>query len=124
MSYLVGCIDKASTWYLKCYISLTKNGRISWIVASRFDYYYTEFLYRRPNLYSRDQILRRERRQGKVMFLYLADHEQDWQPYPVDPYSAIVISCGYRYYTYNYHEQELATSLVATLLTWLISTLF
>ena len=22
------------------------------------------------------------------MFPYSADHEQDWQPYPVDPYSA------------------------------------
>ena len=31
---------------------------------------------------SRDQILRRER-------LCSADHEQDWLPYPVDPYSAI-----------------------------------
>ena len=38
---------------------------------------------------SRDQILRRERRQGNVNFSYLADHEQDWQSYLVDPYSAI-----------------------------------
>ena len=39
---------------------------------------------------SRDQILRRERRQGNIHFPCLADHEQDWQPYPVDPYSAII----------------------------------
>ena len=38
---------------------------------------------------SRDQILRRERGQEKVHFPYSADHERDWQPCPVDPYSAI-----------------------------------
>ena len=38
---------------------------------------------------SRDQILRRERRHGKIDFRCSADHEQDWQPYPIDPYSAI-----------------------------------
>ena len=36
---------------------------------------------------SRDQILRRERGQGNIHFRCSADHEQDWQPYPVDPYS-------------------------------------
>ena len=34
-----------------------------------------------------DKILRRERVQG-FLFSYLTDHEQDWQPYPIDPYSA------------------------------------
>ena len=38
---------------------------------------------------SRDQILRRQRGQGKNIFTFSADHEQDWQPYQVDPYSAI-----------------------------------
>ena len=39
---------------------------------------------------SRDQILRRQRGQGNnVHFRCSADQEQDWQPYPVDPYSAI-----------------------------------
>ena len=38
---------------------------------------------------SRDQILRRERGQGNINFPCSADQEQDWQPYPVDPYSAI-----------------------------------
>ena len=38
---------------------------------------------------SRDQILRHARGQGNIHFLCSADHEQDWQPYPVDPYSAI-----------------------------------
>ena len=39
---------------------------------------------------SRDQILRRDRGQGNDHFPCLADHEeQDWQPYPVDQYSAI-----------------------------------
>ena len=32
---------------------------------------------------SRDQILRRERGQGKLMFPCLGDHKQDWQAYPV-----------------------------------------
>ena len=36
---------------------------------------------------SRDHILRHERGQGNIFFPCLADHEQDWQPYPVDPYS-------------------------------------
>ena len=37
---------------------------------------------------SRDQILRHEQRgQGNIHFPCSADHEQDWQPYAVDPYS-------------------------------------
>ena len=43
---------------------------------------------------SREQILRRERGQGSIHLSSSADHEQDWQPYPVDPYSA---SCGSAY---------------------------
>ena len=35
---------------------------------------------------SRDQIVRRKRGQGKNHFPSSADHEQDWQPYSVDPY--------------------------------------
>ena len=38
---------------------------------------------------SRDQILRHARGQGNIIFSCSADHKQDWQPYPVDPYSAI-----------------------------------
>ena len=38
---------------------------------------------------SRDQILRHARGQGNIHFPCSTDHEQDWQPYPVDPYSAI-----------------------------------
>ena len=38
---------------------------------------------------SRDQILRREQGQEKKHFSCLADHEQDWQPYRIDSYSAI-----------------------------------
>ena len=34
----------------------------------------------------RDQILRRERGQGRTNFPCPADHEQDWQPDPVGPY--------------------------------------
>ena len=35
----------------------------------------------------RDQILRHERGQRNIHFSCSADHVQDWQPYPVDPYS-------------------------------------
>ena len=38
---------------------------------------------------SRDQILRHARGQGNIPFPCSADGEQDWQPHPVDPYSAI-----------------------------------
>ena len=38
---------------------------------------------------SRDQILRHVRGQGNINFPCSADHEQDWQPYPFNPYSAI-----------------------------------
>ena len=40
---------------------------------------------------SRDQILRCERGKGDIHFLCSADHEQDWPPYPVDPYSTIFV---------------------------------
>ena len=36
---------------------------------------------------SRGQILERERGQGNMYFPCSAEHEQDWQPCPVDPYS-------------------------------------
>ena len=39
---------------------------------------------------SRDQTLTRVRGQGNIHFPCSADHEKDWQPYPVDPYSAII----------------------------------
>ena len=44
---------------------------------------------------SYDQILRRERGQGNIHFPCLADHEQDWQPYPVDPYSCYMYDHSY-----------------------------
>ena len=48
---------------------------------------------------SRDQILRHARGQGNTNFPCSADHEQDWQPYPVDPYSAI---CDDHTYIHTY----------------------
>ena len=50
---------------------------------------------------SRDQILRRVRRQGNTNFTCSADHDQDWQPYPVDPYSAIVMAIHAYIHTYT-----------------------
>ena len=48
---------------------------------------------------SRDQILRHARGQGNIHFPCSADHEQDWQPYPVDSYSAI---CDDHTYIHTY----------------------
>ena len=45
---------------------------------------------------SRDQFLRHARGQGNIHFPCSADHEQDWRPYPVDPYSAICDDHTYR----------------------------
>ena len=42
---------------------------------------------------SRDQILRRERGQRNIHDPCSAHHEQDWQPYPVDPYSCYLYVC-------------------------------
>ena len=55
---------------------------------------------------SRDQILRHARGQGNIHFPCSADHEQDWQPYPVDPYSA---KCDD--HTYTYINTSRATSI-------------
>ena len=50
---------------------------------------------------SRDQILRHVRgRTGNIYFPCSADREQDWQPYPVDPYSAI---CDDHTYIHTVH---------------------
>ena len=46
---------------------------------------------------SRDQILRHARGQGNMNFSCSANHEQDWQPYPVDPYSATGICDNHTY---------------------------
>ena len=54
---------------------------------------------------SRDQILRHARGQGNVHFPCSADHEQDWQPYPVDPYSAICDDHTY-IHTYKNHGRQ------------------
>ena len=43
----------------------------------------------------RDQILRHERGQGNIHFPCSADHEQDWQPYPIDPHSCYM--CDHTY---------------------------
>ena len=50
---------------------------------------------------SRDRILRRERGQGND------DHQQDWQPYPVDPYS--VVSYGHTSYIHTYTHKYIHT---------------
>ena len=50
---------------------------------------------------SRDQILRQVRGQGNINFPCSADHEQDWQPYPVDPYSCYICVTIHTYIQYS-----------------------
>ena len=45
---------------------------------------------------SRVQIFRRERGQVNIHFPCSVDREQDWQPYPVDPYSVTCDDYTYR----------------------------
>ena len=44
---------------------------------------------------SRDQTLKRKRGQGNINFPCSADHEKDWHPYPVDPYSCYMCDHAY-----------------------------
>ena len=82
---------------------------------------------------SRDQILRRERGQGNIIFPCSVDHEWDWQPYPVDPYSAI---CNDHTYIHShavvlgdavaygrYSEDKTAEPSPAAFTVWLFQTL-
>ena len=52
---------------------------------------------------SLDQILRHVRGQGTINFPSSADHEQDWQPYQVDRFSAICNDHPYIYTYINHH---------------------
>ena len=52
---------------------------------------------------SRDQVLRHTRGQENIHFPCSAGHKQDWQPYPVDPYSAI---CDDHTYIHAYVLEE------------------
>ena len=63
-------------------------------------------------LVSRDQSLRRERGHGNIHFPCTADHEQDWQPYPVDPYSP---KCDDHTYSLGYIRILTVTARVALL---------
>ena len=61
---------------------------------------------------SQDRILRRERGQGNIQFPCSADHEQDWQPYPVDPYSCYM--CDHTY-IHTYIEGMASSEYVSNL---------
>ena len=73
------------------------------------------------NLVSRDQILRRGRGQGNIIFPCSADHEQDWQPYPADPYvcfmcdhTLLIVMQGHKIKTKERHESILDISYILT----------
>ena len=51
---------------------------------------------------SRDQIVRHEPGQGNINFPCSADHVQDWQPYPIDPYSCYMCDHAHIFLTYQY----------------------
>ena len=42
---------------------------------------------------TRDQLLRHERGQVNIPFPCSAEYEQNWQPYPVDPYFCYMCAC-------------------------------
>ena len=55
---------------------------------------------RRMSRPTRDRVLRRKRGQGFfILFFLFANHEQDWQPYQIDPYSCAE-SVDHAYCTY------------------------
>ena len=58
---------------------------------------------------SRDQILRRERRQGNIHLPCSVPHKQDWQPYLVDPY--FFYRCGHTY-IHTYIQELIVFSVV------------
>ena len=58
---------------------------------------------------SRDQILRHAPGLGNIHFPCSADHEQDWQPHPVDPYSAI---CDDHTYIHNMYDDISSTVIM------------
>ena len=61
---------------------------------------------------SQDHILRRERGQGNIIFPCSADHEQDWQPYPVDSYSGYM--CAYTVVLANIPLRRFGRSVLTT----------
>ena len=54
---------------------------------------------------------------GILIFPCSADHEQDWQPYPVDPHSAMYVCILLT--AYGPQRARLPTPLTATLLSYL-----
>ena len=66
---------------------------------------------------SRDQVLRQARRQGSINFPCSADHDQDWQRYPVDPYSAI---CDDHTYIHKYIPNRVGLRNKGCALDWQI----
>ena len=60
----------------------------------------------RPNSQAREQ-----RGQGNINFPCSADHEQDWQPYPVDPYSCYLLYMCDHTYIYTYIQSSTAGTL-------------
>ena len=77
---------------------------------------------------SRGQILRRVRGQGNIHLPCSADHEHDWQPYLVDPYSATVRTIHWTYiihtYINTYHVQTAVRTEVEVVVILEVRTIF
>ena len=68
---------------------------------------------------SRNQILRCERGHGNIVFPCSADHEQDWQSYPVDPYSCYM--CDHTYIAMGGHTRKSISAVHVGLSSGLLS---
>ena len=89
------CMCDHTTYILHACAPTARRSHLTTIVCVLFRFCFFFFMF--PSFVSleidvafsvsRDQILRREREQRNIHFPCSADHEQDWQPYPVDPYS-------------------------------------
>ena len=61
------------------------------------------------NPVSKHQIQPEYGEQGNIHFPCSADHEQDWQPYPVDPYSCYMC---YHTYIHTYFQHAYVITVV------------
>ena len=61
---------------------------------------------------SQDKIHKREQGKGNtsIHFSFSADHEQDWQPYPVDPYSCYMYVMTIQTYIHTIADPEMCAA--------------
>ena len=69
---------------------------------------------------ARGQIFRRERGQVNINFPCSADHEQDWQPYAVSPYSCYMCDHTSLFCFFTFHKTTRIRDMysIKTFSTW------